>query len=720
MRRAVTGAKRRRVVVAGVLTGALLLAGCSDKDDSSDDVVSTTVKDTAPEPTPISAEDAATLTAAIETNPGCDVLDTTSCLLPFPSSRFTTGKGADLRIDLPTGQLANTSRVTLDPTEWNRNDGFSPVTPILTMVPGVDPVGSDLAPIGDIGRSVDPGSGSVLLDLDTGERLAHWAELDAGAPDDSQRLLIIRPAQALPEGHRIAVGLVGLVDASGADIEPTVGFKAYRDNLTTEIDEIEARRADMEAVFDGLAAAGVERSDLTAAWDFPVATAADVTGRLVAVRDAAFDKLGDGAPAFSIDEVQTTELEPGIVRLVRGTMKVPSFLTGDGGPGSTFHYEGDGDLPAPSGPDLDATFSCQVPQSALDAGAGRARAVVYGHGLLGSHTEVENSQVAKIASTNAMIYCATDWIGMSKDDIGNAVTLLGDISKFPSLPDRSQQGILHALYLARLMIHADGLSSDPAFQTDGGEALIDGGEAYYDGNSQGGIIGGAATAVATDWTKAVLGVPGMNYSTLLNRSVDFDKYFVVLDAAYPARIDQQIIYGVLQMLWDRAETSGYAQHITKDPLPGTPEHDVLLHVAFGDHQVAQVAAEVEARTIGARLRTPALADGRHPDEKPFYGLEPIEKYPFDGSALVYWDSGTLPPPSENRTPTTGPAWEARCGTLTEDEADNDRECADPHEDPRRAPGSIAQKDAFFRPDGKVIDPCDGAPCTAPNRFTLDY
>jgi hypothetical protein len=37
-------------------------------------------------------------------------------------------------------------------------------------------------------------------------------------------------------------------------------------------------------------------------------------------------------------------------------------------------------------------------------------------------------------------------------------------------------------------------------------------------------MGGALTAFAPDFNRAVLGVPGMNYSTLLRRSVDFDMY----------------------------------------------------------------------------------------------------------------------------------------------------------------------------------------------------
>jgi hypothetical protein len=67
-----------------------------------------------------------------------------------------------------------------------------------------------------------------------------------------------------------------------------------------------------------------------------------------------------------------------------------------------------------------------------------------------------------------------------------------------------------------------------------------------------------------------------------------------------------------------------------------------------------------------------------------------------------------------------PVWVEQCGSLDEDGVKESTPCHDPHEDPRRAPGSIRQKDAFFRPDGKAIDPCDGEPCTAQNRAELDY
>src|SRR4029450_1811856 len=91
----------------------------------------------------------------------------------------------------------------------------------------------------------------------------------------------------------------------------------------------------------------------------------------------------------------------------------------------------------------------------------------------------------------------------------------------------------------------------------------------------------------------------------------------------------------------RGQPHGHAAHMTPAPYPNTPAHTVLLHMAFGDHQVANVATEVEARTIGAKIRLPAVDPGRHTDVRPYYGIEPIRRWPFHGSALVVWDIGPL-------------------------------------------------------------------------------
>jgi hypothetical protein len=254
------------------------------------------------------------------------------------------------------------------------------------------------------------------------------------------------------------------------------------------------------------------------------------------------------------------------------------------------------------------------------------------------------------------------------------------------------------MYLGRLRIHPLGFGNDPAFQfTKNGtpRSVLDTDRLFYDGNSQGGIMGGSLTALAPDFNRAVLGVPGMNYSTLLRRSVDFDEYAQVLYANYPNELERPLILSLIQNLWDRGEANGYAHHITDNPLPGTPAHTVLLHEAFGDHQVANVTTEVEARTIGAFLHQPALDPGRHSDVNPYYGIPEIPFYPFNGSALVVWDSGSPTPPANNTPPRPG---------------------ADPHSHPRSTAIARQQKSDFLQDGGGVTDVCNGGPCYA-NGYT---
>lgn len=229
---------------------------------------------------------------------------------------------------------------------------------------------------------------------------------------------------------------------------------------------------------------------------------------------------------------------------------------------------------------------------------------------------------------------------------------------------------------------------DPAFQDVVGTTVIDTDELFYDGNSQGGIMGGALTALAPDFTKAVLGVPAMNYSTLLNRSVDWEgSYGEVFYATYQDPAERQLAFSLMQMLWDRTEANAYAHHMTDDPYPNTPPHQVLLHVAYGDFQVADVAAEVEARTIGAALLPTSLAEGRHWSTDPTFGLDTWSEET-GGSALVYFDSGNLVPPNGNLPP-------AHVGS-------------DPHGHPRGDHLGGIQRRHFFD-TGVIVDVRDGDP-----------
>ncbi len=296
---------------------------------------------------------------------------------------------------------------------------------------------------------------------------------------------------------------------------------------------------------------------------------------------------------------------------------MPCYLDEAGCPtGSNFNLDADQKPIRIPGNTFTARFRCNIPKSSIAGGevVQTARPSLYGHGLFNEFYEVSSGNVRAMGDENGVMNCATDWIGMSASDDGNpfhddiptAIAALQDLSKFPAIPDRLQQGFLNFAYLARLLIHDDGFTSDPAFQFNS-NSVIDTEEVFYWGNSQGGIAGGAFTAISPDATRSVLYVPGMNYSTLLQRSSDFTQYALVLYPSYNQEIERPLIFSLMQMMWDRGEPNGYANQMTDDPLPNTPEHKVMLVMAWGDHEVANVATEVEARTIGAPLR---CADAR--------------------------------------------------------------------------------------------------------------
>jgi hypothetical protein len=623
----------------------------------------------------------------------CDPLDPAKCLYPFPNDFFTVrdrSTDTERRVQFaPEAMPRNAAGVPIDPTEWNRNDGFSPGSAILTVVPGLDLERTGAAPETDIGRSLRASAPIVVLDATSGRRVPYWAELDQSVPGADQRSLIVRPAVNLREGHRVVVALRDLKDSTGATIQPGETFRAYRDGTRTDDSALEARRPQMQDVLKALDRAGVERRDLFLAWDFTVASERSLSSRMLHIRDDAFESLDDNAPAFQVTQVEN-DVDDRIARRVTGTFTVPNYLTGDGAPGNRFNTGMNG-LPQRNG-DYTAPFICIIPRSALkpDGTAARARPAVYGHGLLGSEREVGAGNVRDMANEHNFVYCATKWIGLSEEDLGNAVSILEDLSRFPSLADRLQQGMLDTLFLGRLMIADNGFAADPAFQGQG-NPVIDPRDLFYDGNSQGGVMGGAVTAVAQDWTRAVIGVPAMNYSTLLQRSTDWDAYKAILDPAYPDPTDHLLAIGIVQMLWDRGEANGYAQHLTRDPYPDTPTHDVLIHEAFGDHQVANIATEVEARSLGARAHRPALAKGRSPARHELWGIEEIEGYPYDGSAIVVWDSGAPAPPPGNIAP---------------------REGEDSHGDPRASKDARQQKSEFLKRNGRVVDVCGSRACTA--------
>jgi len=591
--------------------------------------------------------------------------------------------------------------------------------------------------------------------------------------------LIIRAAKNYLPGHRYIVVLRNLKNDANGAVQPAAPFKACRDDEEITDAELLFRCNQLkDKVFPELSKASVTKDNLYLAWDFTVASDRSTTGRATDIRDNAFAKLGDtnlanrtiegASPTINVVAFcDVSDVNPGPTpakcggnypglgsynpanpqapvpssneqRTVTGyIMNVPCYLDQDGCPtGSKFNFKPDGSVDTNTTFTQNVPFLCTIPKSITDGGAVNPGGTgIYGHGLLGLLNQVRSGgSTREIGNINNSVWCGTNWDGFSELDFGTVAASLKDLSNFNKLTDRMQQGFVNFMMIQRAMIHPNGMATLPAFTMDrDGTTPITPGSAidtsagastrgYYHGISQGGIMGGALTALSPDSDYGVLGVPGINYSTLLARSVDFDEYAhgiinntylpgIGLYDNYPNKAELPVVFSIMQLLWDRSEGNGYvhAMNPANANLPNTPPHSVLLGVAIGDHQVANIAAEVEARTIGATRYSPTLQAGRHWDGD-YFGISPFTAtQPAGNSALVYYDggpdgfagsrgNGSDVPPVPNVPPR--PEWGYG---------------GDSHSYPRHSVDGINQAAQFL--DGQGIVPCAGSTFCFSNGWT---
>ena len=423
---------------------------------------------------------------------GCDPIDPSHCLLPWPNDHFRDGGRLALRDSMmPRNKAGRPIRAA----DYNRSNGFSPGQIIVTHVPGLDLRRSGAVPVNDMARSFAKRAPIVVIDAKTGKRQLIWAELDSQSKNPRRRALLVHPGANWREGRRYIVALRNLRDSRGRELRARRAFRRIRDG------DAGRRYAD---IFRRLERAGIRRRDLYSAWDFTIATQQNLSQRLLHIRNRAFAELGDrdlgdlkvegAAPQFTVDSV--TQQSPDVKR-IDGTFTIPCFLNRPGcPPGSRFMLGKRRLIERTPGNVQVERFICLVPNAARDA-----RPLIFGHGLLGGAEALLD--LVPLASALSFVACATDWSGMSAEDLPNVADLSKDLSRFPTLADRNQQGFLNFMFLGRLLVHPQGFDADPAF---GG--AIDTRRLFYAGGSQGGILGGALTAVAPDFERAALIVPG--------------------------------------------------------------------------------------------------------------------------------------------------------------------------------------------------------------------
>ena len=639
----------------------------------------------------------------------CDPLTPTYCGFPYPNDYWTVADASTvtgLRLALPSVVMpTNRGGVQSKPGAFNEMDGFSPGIAAMTHFPGATVTG--LATPNSIGDSLEATSPTVIINTATGERLPHWVDLDeyvvqaklrVEAGEDApkfeidrdieelrqEQALMLRPAIRPEDATRYIVAIRSVVDGDGAPVEPSPGFRALRDDVSSEDLIIESRRAHFEEIFETLEGAGISRGDLQIAWDFTTASRENNTRAMLHIRDDALAKYPNGVE-YSI-ELKNEELIEGIACRLEITFYVPLYMT-KGETGGLLNLGADG-LPEQNG-----TFPYKAAMIVpVLAQTEPASLVEHGHGQLGSKESVLGFQPIAAAANFAAF--GLDHKGFSHDDLDTIFLILvgGDLSNWRAIPERMHQGFLNYLIAMRtLSREADGgptTTLNQALTNDCGGAMIDGSKRYYFGGSQGGILGASIMAINTDIERGLLVVPGQSYNLLLNRSVNFDDFSKDLYGFYGWNaLDMQMNLALMQGLWDRAEPTGYSKYIRTNLLPGTPPHEVMIQVSKADHQVTNLGAHIMARTIGGVVNLASDGDVAN-IIRPVWGIDAVAG-PHPGSGMIEIDFGNDNPPITNI-----PHW--------------DDTAEDPHGRATELSALVTTLPLFYK-TGVAENPCTG-PC----------
>ena len=630
----------------------------------------------------------------------CDALMPEYCSMPWPSNQFLQedserDTGYTLDFGETTLPVSNNNDEPIDHEMYRRLDGYGLGTPVAVLFPDVDISGMPAEDSIEDSIEDDDRDAFFFEVTDNGlEPVPFWAELDVHAASPDEQVLYLRPAVILEEDARYVVGFRNLVDDDGDEFERSDAFEAYLSGDAADDEELAWRQDRFDDIFEMLEDAGVDRDDLTLAWDFHTGSSDGLHGDLLHVIDEGLAEAEDNGIPIEIDNVEAfDESEHDDVAFrVEGTFEVPHFLEPSdrtSAPTAYLFHRDDDDNPAVNGT-READFWLQIPHSAVD---GDPQGLVnYGHGMLGSGSQTfSEGSNAPIGNDNDLIFFGADFIGFADSDVPQAIEALQQPTFFKELVDRMHQGVLEYVLLTQAMKNSlEELPDDDAFDEVGDdlELTVDDERVYYSGISQGGIYGVTVLAVDPTVRHGHLGVPGHNYAMMMERSSNFyGTYDNFIRAGFPDRVDQSMAIPIIQLLWDKIDPISYLRRLEAEPFdPDTPKHG-LFATAKGDYQVAVVTKEITARS---GIDIPILENYDRERGEP-WDVD-VAEYDHAGSGIVNYDFGNPWPEAGNDAP--------------------EDDYGDPHGLPRRLP-EHQQQLAHFLDTGEIIDVCDGDPCYFP-------
>lgn len=559
----------------------------------------------------------------------CDPLDSSSCAFPFPSSHFLVNDSSSatgVRVQFGAKTLPKTiDGGRISPSFWNELDGFSTISPLLFNLQGAS--NATFVSHLHIERSLSYSASTLIINVATGQLMAHWTEKDEVKPIQSSTI-IIQPASPLDHASHYLVVVQNIVDVKGNLIKRTKPFEALMgsdEKAWKSYGSSERYNKYHWHLIPLMAKLGINIEGVQLAWDFVTVSRETNQGRYEKMRSIAMSHY----PELQIIKDETYEQRcnregggtgggTGIGRAITAKLSAPNFL-------ATKHNKRGGFLPRlpidKKSPDygirtrraeirkygetytyVQIQIPCSLTQRESPQRA--SKIVQYGHGLFGTRNEVESGWIGPWLDRSKMVFFASDWFGMSRfDRLKIAKIILSELSDFATIPETTMQGWANKVVVLNAIRPGGVLST---FLANSGISIVppDGDVAYY-GISQGGVVGGGYVASNPYFRRAALGVPGSPFALLLTRSHDFDAFQALFELTLFQWRDIRLSLALMQQLWDQGESAGWLHYMNHHTPNTIPKKSVLIQDAFGDAQVSILGARVMARSYNASNITPA-------------------------------------------------------------------------------------------------------------------
>ena len=640
--------ERRRTNIAILLVISMLLSGCSGQVDEAEEQISGCMDETATNYNPNATNSDSLSCTYDETNgidpisiphtEGCDNTNPIHCMLPFPSDAFllddeTTNTGK--RIFYSANTIPGSG--TVSPIEipiLNQMDGASPNTQIMTAF-SVEPDVSELAGQYSIGKSIDSGHSTAIINQFTGELITHWVELDVRSEEDQPTIIHMRTIEALEHNTSYVVLLSGLKDHQGNTINAPEGFAALRDNVITNSPDIEERRADFQELFTWI----IENTDynvseLQTAWSFHTSSTESIIGPLLSMRNDALERTGEGI-GCTIESNTEVLYNDGNTshRLMTGTYTAPQYTESFYPPALIRRASVDDRTPV-FVENREIPFWLVIPNSAAEIQE-PASLTVWGHGFLGNGN---TSGLSDWSNENNIAMLGTSFYGWADDDFTSIEYAVLNMHYFQHQAERLEQAMINQVVMIKTFM---GICSDLSeYYTDDGFKLIDTTSPTYTGYSNGALRGPSIIGLSPDLDRGVLWAGGSSFSHIIERCTQYDRFHFIFasEYGYENQLDRAVAMSIMQSLWDSTETDTFLSLRQEGYLDQIEPFELMTLFSITDLQISNISSSRMMMTGGIPLLNSSTITP--------YGLNLV----YDGhvgSVGVFFDGGYQHAPEGN-------------------------------------------------------------------------